>query len=307
MRTLGRPSASTVASAMALASLGSVLGSFRHPGPEQRQRIVARRDAAIVEGSADLAHGTGIASPPRTGQNLRGRLRLIALRPMARARFTRRVLTGACMAGCLALAAACTTTEPAQPATPPPANALSPLYVPGNQKLFEAGVEAFDAKDYAAAFKIFSDLSKKGDIAALRNVAFMQREGLGTEKDIKAALDNYETAAVAGLPTAQADLGQMLLDGEAGKPDPGAALYWLRKAAESNHPVAQYLLGTMYEAGNGVDRDLDRAKTLYAAAAAHGDKQALSRLAALKGWPAPGTGTAAAATARTSGLRSSEP
>ena len=60
------------------------------------------------------------------------------------------------------------------------------------------------------------------DIAAMRNVAMMLRQGLGTDKDPKGAEDLYQRAAEAGLPTAQADLADMLLKGEAGPPDPAA-------------------------------------------------------------------------------------
>lgn len=202
------------------------------------------------------------------------------------------------------LAAACTSTDSPAPAKLP---LPSSVYVPGNQKLFQKGVNAFEARNYTRAFKIFSDLADHGDIAALRNVAFMQRKGLGTRKDIKAALDNYTTAADAGLPTAEADLGQMLLDGEAGPPDPDAALPLLRKAAKANHPVAQYLLGTLYETGRGVPRNLHRAEALYAAAAAHGDKQALARLSALKSRPQPPSGQPATGSASPPGVMSSGP
>ena len=46
----------------------------------------------------------------------------------------------------------------------------------------------------------------------------------------------YQRAAEAGLPTAQADLADMLLKGEAGPPDPKRALPLLEAAAAANHP-----------------------------------------------------------------------
>lgn len=188
--------------------------------------------------------------------------------------------TAALIASALALAA---TPGIAAPLDEPPSKA----YVPGNEPLFDQGVKAFDAGDYAHAYAIFSDLANHDDLAALRNIAFMERKGLGTAKDPQAALKHYEAAARAGLPTAAADLGQMLLDGEAGPPDPEAALPWLTMAARANHPMAQYLLGEMYERGEAVPQDYARAELLYAAAAAHGVKQAVYRLSYLKGWPQP--------------------
>jgi TPR repeat protein len=160
-------------------------------------------------------------------------------------------------------------------------------FVQGDQKRFDEGLAAYDAHKYKRAFKIFSELADKEDIAAMRNVAFMKRKGLGTDKDPEAALDLYEYVARAGLPTAQYDLADMLLNGEAGDPDPKRAVAWLELAARASHPLAQYRLGVLYEEGIVVPKDLFKAKLLYSAAAQHGSKDALARLSALKGWPKP--------------------
>ena len=45
--------------------------------------------------------------------------------------------------------------------------------------------------------------------------------------------------------------------------DYGAAVSYYRVAAEGGHPVAQYLLGSMYEAGWGVEQDLIEAWVWY--------------------------------------------
>jgi len=157
------------------------------------------------------------------------------------------------------------------------------------QARFDEGTAAYDAGDYGKAYRIFRELADDDDIAALRNVALMERKGQGTDKDPQAAIDDYLEAARAGLPTAQADLGEMYLDGEAGPPDPKAALPWLQSAAAANHPIAQYHLGQLYEQGEVVPKDMKMAEQLYAAAAAHGVQAAVARLSELKGFPAPGT------------------
>ena len=192
----------------------------------------------------------------------------------------KRLFAAATVSGALFLSA---TAGVSAPLDEPPSQA----YVPGNQALFQTGVEAFDAGDYAKAYAVFSDLADHNDIAALRNIAFMERKGLGAAQNLEAAEKHYEAAARAGLPTAAADLGEMLLYGEAGPADPKAALPWLEMAARANHPMAQFLLGQMYEMGEAVPQDYERAQFLYAAAAAHGLKQALYRLSYLKGWPTP--------------------
>ena len=153
------------------------------------------------------------------------------------------------------------------------------------RQTFDSGVAAYDAGDYPKAFKIWSSIDDV-DLAAMRNVALMLRRGQGVAKDPKKAEDLYETAAEAGLPTAQADLADMLLKGEAGPPDPKRALPLLEAAAAANHPVAQYELAQMYESGQLVPRNLTVARRLYAAAAGHGMKEAKARLAVLGPEPA---------------------
>ena len=142
---------------------------------------------------------------------------------------------------------------------------------------FNAGVVAYDAGDYAKAYKIWSAIDDD-DIAAMRNVAMMRRQGLGTAKDPKGAEDMYLRAAEAGLPTAQADLADMLIRGEAGEPDFKRALPLLEAAAAANHPLAQYELAQFYEVGQQVPRNMVVARDLYAAAASHGMKEAQARL-----------------------------
>lgn len=142
---------------------------------------------------------------------------------------------------------------------------------------FDAGVAAYDAGDYPKAYKIWSAIDDD-DIAAMRNVAMMRRQGLGTAKDPKGAEDMYLRAAEAGLPTAQADLADMLIRGEAGPPDFKRALPLLEAAAAANHPLAQYELAQFYEVGQQVPRNMAVARELYAAAASHGMKEAQARL-----------------------------
>ncbi|HWY61606.1 MAG TPA: tetratricopeptide repeat protein [Rhizomicrobium sp.] len=144
---------------------------------------------------------------------------------------------------------------------------------------FDTGVAAYDAGDYAKAYKIWSGIDDI-DLAAMRNVAMMLRKGEGVAKNPKKAEELYETAAEAGLPTAQADLADMLLKGEAGSPNPKAALPLLEAAAAANHPVAQFELGQMYETGQDglVAKDIAVARQLYISAASHGMKEAQDRL-----------------------------
>jgi hypothetical protein len=152
--------------------------------------------------------------------------------------------------------------------------------------VFNSGIAAYDAGDYEKAFKIWWDLRFE-DLAAMRNLGMMLRNGQGAPKDPKKAEEIYLRAAEAGLPTAQADLADMYLKGELGPPDLARALPLLEAAAAGNHPVAQYQLGQFYETGAPplVQQNLETARQLYAAAASHGMPEAAARSAYL-GQPA---------------------
>ncbi len=150
------------------------------------------------------------------------------------------------------------------------------------KKIFAQGIAAYDAKNYAEAFKIFSSIDDR-DLAAMRNEALMLRKGLGVEKDPKKAEEMYTRAAQGGLATAAADLGEMLLKGEAGPPDVKAAFPWLVSAADAGHPVAAFELAELYETGfkDFVPRNVEVARKLYERAAAAGMEEANQRLKSL--------------------------
>jgi TPR repeat protein len=142
---------------------------------------------------------------------------------------------------------------------------------------FDSGIAAYDAGDYPKAYKIWSGIEDQ-DLAAMRNVAMMLRQGTGVTRNPKRAAALFEMASEAGLPTAQADLADMYLKGELGPPNPRAALPLLQQASAADHPVAEYELAQMYETGGLVPQDPAQARKLYIAAARHGMKQAQDRL-----------------------------
>jgi TPR repeat protein len=148
--------------------------------------------------------------------------------------------------------------------------------------IFDRGVAAYDAGNYAEAFSLFKSIDQE-DVAAARNEGIMLRKGQGVEKDPKAAEDVLERAAEDGLPTAQYDYAEMLMDGEAGPADVKGALPWLTLAASAGHPIAEYRLGTLYEQGEYVPKDIEKAKSLYADAANRGVAAAADRLKVLGG------------------------
>ena len=69
-------------------------------------------------------------------------------------------------------------------------------------------------------------------------------------------------SAVAGVPESMLKMCELCMDG---KVDGGmkAAFQWCRSSAETGFPPAMYRLATMYYQGDGTERDLPRALSLY--------------------------------------------
>ena len=146
---------------------------------------------------------------------------------------------------------------------------------------FQRGVKAYDAGDYATAFKEWLPLAQHDDLAAMRNVGLLLRKGLGTKRDPERALYFFERAAEAGFVSAELNAAFMYLEGDGIPRDYEKASFWLHLAAVAGEPIAQYNLGVMFEKGLGVSRDLPRAMGWYALAARQGHSMALGRLAQL--------------------------
>lgn len=147
--------------------------------------------------------------------------------------------------------------------------------------LFNEGVAAFDEGDYSRAYEIWLPLAQRDDLAAMRNVALLLREGRGVERDPSRALYFYERAARAGLVAAQLNTAFMYLEGDGIEQDYKTASFWFHAAALAGVPAARYNLGVMYEKGLGVAQDSARALAWYALAARFGHEQALERLTQL--------------------------
>lgn len=161
---------------------------------------------------------------------------------------------------------------------------------------FDEGVAAYDVGDYAGAFDIWLPLAQNDDLAAMRNVALLLRQGKGTSRDPERALYFYERAGRGGLVSAQVNAAFMHLDGDGIPQDYKQASFWFHAAAIAGVPVARYNLGVLYERGLGVDRDPARALAWYALAAQAGHQKALERLTllvpSLPGPPPPSEGDA---------------
>ena len=143
---------------------------------------------------------------------------------------------------------------------------------------FDQGVAAYDAGDHAAAFKIWDELARDNDLAAMRNVAQLLRQGKGVAKDPQRAFKLYREAADKGLVTAMANVGDMYLAGEGVEKNAEQAAAWYARAATAGLSLAQWKLAEMYNSGNGVQRDPERARALLERAARNGYAPAQAKL-----------------------------
>jgi cell division septation protein DedD len=138
----------------------------------------------------------------------------------------------------------------------------------------KAGVDAWQAGNFAAAITAWRPLAEKGDADAQFNMGQAYKLGRGVPSDLKLAQSWYEKAAQQGHEQAQANLGLILFqNGEREK-----AIPWIRKAADNGDPRAQYVLGTALFNGDVVPKDWPRAYALMTRAAAQGLPQATTSL-----------------------------
>ena len=114
--------------------------------------------------------------------------------------------------------------------------------------------------------------------AALVNLGYLARVGLGREVDYDRALDFYLQAAAMGNLRARTNVGTAYIRGQGVPQTPEEGILWYRLAASSGWSNAITALGDSYSKGTGVEKDVIEAAKLYAAAADMGQIDAMSNL-----------------------------
>ena len=138
----------------------------------------------------------------------------------------------------------------------------------------KAGVDAWEARDYAGAVREWRPLADRGDADAQFNMGQAYKLGRGVPSDLRIAQSWSENAAQQGQHQAQANLGLILFqEGQRAK-----ALPWIKLASDSGDARAQYVLGTSLFNGDLVSKDWPRAYALMTRAAAAGLPQAADSL-----------------------------
>lgn len=96
---------------------------------------------------------------------------------------------------------------------------------------FAAGLEAYDAGDYATALEEWRPLAEAGDVEAQLALAGLFSDGVGVPADHAEAVRWYRMAAEQGDAVGQLNLGDFYARGLGVERDLGQAVYWLTLSA----------------------------------------------------------------------------
>lgn len=141
--------------------------------------------------------------------------------------------------------------------------------------LYEFGGGGNHPKDEALAARYYAEGAAAGIPESMYSIARLYRDGKGVARDPATAYRWFLKTAQQPRAThigfnykitdAQWEVGSMLYNGVGVTRDPRAAAGWLRLASDagSPNPLAQQLLATMYDTGDGVARNPAEAVALY--------------------------------------------
>ena len=120
---------------------------------------------------------------------------------------------------------------------------------------YKEGKEAYDKKDYAAAWKELDPLAKKGDRDAQYLVGSMYHMGMGVPASYKDAAEWYRKSADAGKVDAIFTMGIVYEGGVGVARNVPEAVNWYRKSAERCFYPGMLKLADMFAKGRGVKKD----------------------------------------------------
>lgn len=131
---------------------------------------------------------------------------------------------------------------------------------------------------YDWAERYYELAGKQQYSAALVNLGYMARVGMGREVDFNRAFDFYMQAAALGNLRARTNVGTAYMRGQGVPELPEEGILWYKLAASSGWSNAINALGDAYRRGTGVDIDLVEAATLYTEASDAGQIDAMMSL-----------------------------
>lgn len=145
-------------------------------------------------------------------------------------------------------------------------------------------------KNYRLAMKWYKHAANYGNSNAQYNLGHMYYEGIGTTRDLTLAHKWYKASALHGDARGKVSLGYMYLRGKAVQRNIKEAIKWLDSAANdpawadstSDHNPsneARLVLASIYENGEGVEKNDAKAVGLLKAASSHGSVKGKAEMA----------------------------
>ena len=153
------------------------------------------------------------------------------------------------------------------------------------EDLYQAGKDAYEAKDYDKALQYYEQAADQGNAEGLRGIGTFYAEGDGVEKDINKAMEYWQRAADQGDTKALINLGRLYaMATEEGVPaDFDKGLEYFQKAIDLGDAEGLTAIGTAYYNGKAVEQDYGKALEYWQRAAEQGSDHALVNIAYLYG------------------------
>ena len=144
----------------------------------------------------------------------------------------------------------------------------------GSALLSDASNNPSDARQRKEVYDVFSKEAQQGNPAAMTNLAVSSLAGWGGKPNAGAALYWLHAAADRGYGAAVYDLGILYFKGCGVPQDMTEALHFFEMGAKGGYTPAQLNLGYFYDHGLGVAQDHTAAAHWYLLAAESGEAQA---------------------------------
>ncbi|KAJ3412434.1 hypothetical protein HDV05_000738 [Chytridiales sp. JEL 0842] len=141
-------------------------------------------------------------------------------------------------------------------------------------------------KDETEAVKWLWRAAENGSAYACFELGACIEKGLGVQKNATTAALWYRRSAESGFGRGQEKYGACCMNGNGVEKDPVEGIKWLRLAAEQGESAAQKRLGLAYQKGEGVEIDLNQAVEWFRKASAQGCLVSQTSLASFyeNGW-----------------------
>jgi tetratricopeptide (TPR) repeat protein len=128
----------------------------------------------------------------------------------------------------------------------------------------------FEQRRFSDAFEMYRVLAESGSVSVQLRVAWMLQTGCGVKSNSDEAYHWYLQAAESNSPEALFYIGRF----KRAEKQYEQALQYFEASARQNYAPSIYQLGVMYELGEGVDADINKAFTYYDHAATMGHLRA---------------------------------